>query len=75
MLKKISFLFLLMLAQVAVFANAYPSVWASEQNLSEMSVSEIMEQPWVWMLVGCVIIVALSALIASRTPKHQEGAH
>ena len=75
MLKKISFLFLLMLAQVAVFANAYPSVWASEQNLSEMSVSEIMEQPWVWMLVGCVIIVALSALIASRTPEHQEGAH
>jgi len=75
MLKKISFLFLLMLAQVAVFANAYPSVWASEQNLSEMSVSEIMEQPWVWMLVGCVIIVALSALIASRTPKHHEGAH
>ena len=75
MLKKISFLFLLMLAQVAVFANAYPSVWASEQNLSEMSVTEIMEQPWVWMLVGCVIIVALSALIASRTPEHQEGAH
>jgi len=75
MLKKISFLFLLMLAQVAVFANTYPSVWASEQNLSEMSVTEIIEQPWVWMLVGCVIIVALSALLASRTPEHQEGAH
>ena len=75
MLKKISFLFLLMLAQVAVFANAYPSVWASEQNLSKMSVTEIMEQPWVWMLVGCVIIVALSALIAARTPEHHEEAH
>ena len=75
MLKKISFLFLLMLAQVAVFANAYPSVWASEQNLSEMSVSEMIEQPWVWMLVGCVIVVALSALIAARTPEHHEGAH
>ena len=75
MLKKISFLFLLMLAQVAVFANAYPSVWASEQNLSEMSITEIMEQPWVWMLIGCVIIIALSALIASRTPEHHEGAH
>ena len=75
MLKKISFLVLLMLAQVAVFANAYPSVWASEQNLSEMSVSEMIEQPWVWMLVGCVIVVALSALIAAKTPEHHEEAH
>ena len=75
MLKKISFSFLLMLAQVAVFANAYPSVWASEQNLSEMSVSEMIEQPWVWMLVGCVFVVAAFALLASKTPEHHEGAH
>lgn len=75
MLKKISFLFLLMLAQVAVFAETYPSVYNSEANLSNMSVKEVTEQSWVWMLVGCVIIIAISALIAARTPKHHEGAH
>jgi Ca2+/Na+ antiporter len=75
MLKKISFLFLFMFVQVAVFAETYPSVWASEQNLSEMSVKEIIEKPWVWMLVGCVIIVAIAALIASKTSKHHQGAH
>ena len=75
MLKKISFLFLLMLAQIAVFAETYPSVWASEQNLSEMSVKEVTEQPWVWMLVACVFAVAAFALLAARTPEHHEGAH
>ena len=75
MLKKISFLFLLMLAQVAVFAQTYPSVWASQQNLSEMSAKEISQQPWVWMLIGCAFVIAAFALFAARTPEHHEGAH
>lgn len=75
MLKKISFLFLFMLAQVAVFAETYPSVWASEANLSNMSVKEVTEQAWVWMLVACVFAVAAFALLAAQTPKQHENAH
>ena len=75
MLKKISFLFLLMLAKIAVFAQTYPSVYNSEANLSNLSVKEVTELSWVWMLVGCVIVIAISALIAARTPEHHEGAH
>lgn len=75
MLKKISFLFLLMLAQVAVFAKDYPSVYASQANLSNLSVEQMLAQSWVWALVGCVIIVAISAFLAFKTSNNHEGAH
>jgi hypothetical protein len=64
-----------MFAQVALFAQANPSVYASEANLSNLSIQEILEQPWVWILVGCVFIIAAFALFAARTTEHHEAAH
>ena len=62
---------ILLFSQTATFAN--PEVYNSEANLSNLSVKQVLESTWVWALVGCVVVIAISALMAAKTKQRHEA--
>jgi hypothetical protein len=65
----------LMFTQLATFAGN-PEVYASQANLSNLSLKEVTEQTWVWVLIGGVVVVAITALFTVQTVEnHETAAH
>lgn len=63
----------LLISQTATFAQ---EVYASQALLSDLSGMERAEQSWVWILIGCVFVIAVFALYSARTVEnHDSAAH
>ncbi|HEX7365515.1 MAG TPA: hypothetical protein VF273_00385 [Pelobium sp.] len=66
-LKSAVVLIALVLTNTISFAAAKaPEVYASESNLSDLSVNELLNTAWFWILVVASIVVFLAALIATK---------
>lgn len=74
-LKTVILLIVLVFAQTTIFA-ATPEVYASQAKLSNQTFQEIMKETWVWILLACIFVVAVSAYFATQTSKkHDSTAH
>ena len=71
---KSAFLFFaLVLTNSLTFASEKVSeVYVSQSSLSDISIPELLNTSWFWMLIATVFVVAICALIAV---KDQEDVH
>lgn len=49
-------------------------VYNSEANLSNLSLKQVTEQPWVWLLLAGVAVIAISAFFAAQDVKSKDSA-
>ncbi|TKB96971.1 hypothetical protein [Pedobacter cryophilus] len=61
----------LLMSQTATFAQ---EVYASQALLSNVSAKDRAEESWVWILIGCVFVIAAFALYSARTVENHESA-
>jgi hypothetical protein len=64
-----------LLLSISTFSFAAPSeVYNSEANLSNLSLKEVTQQTWVWLLVAGVVVIAVTAFFAAQAKEHNETA-
>lgn len=81
MIKRISKTALIALALVFIqtigfAADKLPEVYTSQAQLSDLNCAQVINSPWVWMLIVYVAIVAITAFLsAQEKASHHTASH
>jgi len=71
---KSAVVFTLLLVVNAVAFAGTSEVYNSEANLSNLSVKQVTEQHWVWLLLAGVVVIAISAFFAAQDNANHDSA-
>lgn len=79
LLKSVMLIFALVLTNSLTYAAAKtPEVYVSQSSLSDLSIQELLNTTWVWVLISIVFVVVVTALVAVKdqeeTSHHPEHA-
>jgi hypothetical protein len=64
----------LMLSLATISYAASSEVYNSQANLSNLSLKEVTQQTWVWLLLAAVFTIAVTAFFAAQTKENNESA-
>jgi Na+/proline symporter len=75
-LKSILVTAVLLTLQLGAFAaEKYSDVWMSRAKLNNRTTEELLNSPWVWMLVGYAGLIFLLAFFSARQTAEVQGHH
>lgn len=63
----------LLILNIVTYAGT-SEVYNSEANLSNLSLKEVTQQPWVWLLLAGVAVIAFFAFFAAQDVKSKDSA-